>query len=941
MAFGYANLYFQDFGTYADFGMPQGSVITKVRIKVTGKTSYAYYVGLSLQKPATSNCQFPSDLWTGYLGGDVINVQDFTTNVIQDWTSAVSASCLSSYNLENNMTWRINYSSSPAWSANIDNFEIAFDYDPGPTPTPTTVPTATPSPTPTLTPISKTPLILIPGIAGSELKTVDPFIWYEDNGHGGTYLSSYDAGEKIWINTFQAKLPGDDDYFDVLRMNHDGQTGQVKLELTKTLYGGYDSAIKFFTDNGYDLGKTLFLLPYDWRLDIANSVTKLTDLISSIKTNTGSTKVDIIAHSMGGLVARNYISDPTRAQNVRKLFTLGTPHLGAVEFLKRLRFGGCLTKDFWDDLARDHGICVGVSPSEVKDIIQNMISGYELAPSQEYFNFYGGRNNSHPNPYQNEGQLMNYDQIKSFLTSLGYNTGLFGPSETFHSLDNKLTDTNGVEITNIVGSGLETIGQIREYKGKDFLGNIIQKKDGFSVNGDKTVPLFSASLDDKSRNLSLLGNAKVFYTNQNHGDLATLGPALNLVKNILDNNSQLPSGILSQPYSFNGTQIAVYSPVNIDAYDSLGRHTGLTPEGDYEENIPGSSYDALDDAKFIFLPEDGVYNIEFKATDKGSFDFKIRKYNNDTISQETLYKDIPLTSSTSAVAQLDTSSSQSPTIHLDENGNGIIQDINPSSILIGNAISDQIPPKTDIQVSGLLGNNGWYRSDVIVSLIPEDNLGGAGILKTEYSLDNGQTVNAYTGPFIISAEKVNKLKFRSIDNAGNEEDPQEMDVKIDKTAPEVKISVDPDKQDLTVFGVDANPTTVIKSDNKFTKKKNDAFYMITDLAGNSLKLDVRERDNEKQDRFKIYSLQYNDGPIKILADNYFNITYNGKRQKQNVKEQNFESRGIVRIRIQYDAKKNKSTIIIREDRKERIKEIRNGLVYLNLLTDKGQLRTSY
>jgi hypothetical protein len=261
--------------------------------------------------------------------------------------------------------------------------------------------------------------------------------------------------------------------------------------------------------------------------------------------------------------------------------------------------------------------------------------------------------------------------------------------------------------------------------------------------------------------------------------------------------------------------------------------------------------------------------------------------------------------------------------------------------LYGDSVYDQIPPRTGIALDGVLGNNGWYKSDVIVTFKPQDEATGSGILKTEYSLDNGQTVINYSGPFVISSEKVNNLKFRSIDNAGNEEDPKIVEIKIDKTSPEAKIFVDQDKQKITVLGIDVNPTTVIRSDNKLTKKKNDAFYTITDLAGNSLKLDVREVDFNKIDRFRIYSIQYNNDPLIKLADNHFNVTYNGKKSRINVKEQNFEFKGEVKIRVQYDAKKNKSTIVVSENKKERIKEIRNGLVYLNLLTNKGQLKTSY
>lgn len=793
-----------------------------------------------------------------------------------------------------------------------------------------------PTPTTTPTPTPKIPLILIPGIGGSEFKSSETFLsTIQDCGDIRSIPFIYSSIGVVWVDVLMAGTSSCDDYFDVLKFKVDGQTPEYsQIILNDTLFG-YKDAIRFFTDNGYELNKTLFIFPYDWRKDVSLTAPLLDQKINDIKTQTESQKVDIIAHSMGGLVARNYISDSSKAQNVRKLFALGTPHLGSVDFLKNLRFGGCLMFELGP-------FCLSIARSEVKDIIQNMIGGYELAPSQEYFNFYNGQDNSHLFPYRNNSQQLSYDQIKSFLANLNYNTSLFNPSESFHALDNSLANTNGVEITNIAGSGLETLGQIREKSVKNFLGVTSQKKDGFSINGDKTVPLFSASLIDYGNNKSLLGNAKVFYTKQEHGNLVASGSALNLVKNILEGNSYIPDEIYVSPYLFSGTKISVHSPVNIHAYNSAGQHTGPTNDGDFEANIPGSSYDTLDDAKFIFLPDDGIYIIKFEATDQGSFDFKIRKYEDDTLSQETLYKDIPLTKLTKAETQLDTSSLQSPTIHLDEDGNGTIdRDIVFSSNIAGDAVYDEVSPQTNIQLSGTKGNNGWYKSNVLVTLNAADETSGSGILKTEYSLDNGQTINIYSEPFTVSLEKINKLKFRSVDNAGNEEDPKETEIKIDKTAPEAEIFVDQDKQDIVVLGVDNNLTTVSRSENKLTKKKDDAFYLITDEAGNTLKLDVRERENEKHDRFRIYSMQYNNDPVKILASNYFSVTYNGKRQRTNVKEQNFELKREVKIRIQYDAKKNKSTIIIKENKKEKVKEIKNGLVFLQLLTSKGQLTTIY
>jgi pimeloyl-ACP methyl ester carboxylesterase len=660
----YANLYFRDFGTYADFGIPDGSTVTKATIRVTGKTSRAIHAAFFIKEPNRwSNCQSVSfSFWNLYnLVGDTINTHDIAANVVRRTARNVFYDyCLQPYFFESKqLTARINHSTIQNWSANIDNLEIALEYDPPPAPTPTATPTLIPSPTPTPTP-SKTPLILIPGIGGSELQTADTVIWNADNGHGGIFTKVYPPKEKVWIESFTAALPGNDDYFDILKMFESGQEPMANLELTGTLFEGYSQTIDFFTSNDYTLNKDFFLFPYDWRKDISHTFALLDNKIQEIKNQTGSDQVNIISHSMGGLVARNYIANSQKAENVEKLFTLGTPHLGSVEFLKKLKFGGCLTLPKFETFP----VCLGVSASETRDVLQNMISGYQLAPSKKYFDFYD------LSPYKKDGKSLDYSGVKSLLTDEGYNTELFIPSEELHDMDNELQKTNGVDVVVIAGSGLATLGQIREYFDIDSDGNKTRKKDAFTINGDQTVPLFSASLEDLDRDKSLLGDAKIYYTKQEHGELVNSGPALNVVKNILQDKKDLPDGVFLNPYPFSGTQVSAHSPVTLDVYDENGNHTGASSDGDIETNIPGSSYDTLDDAKFVFVPNNGTYTIKLNATDQGSFDFKIKSYENDSLSKELVYSDIPLTTDTFAETQLDTLSLESPILSLDEDGDG-------------------------------------------------------------------------------------------------------------------------------------------------------------------------------------------------------------------------------------------------------------------------------
>ena len=118
--------------------------------------------------------------------------------------------------------------------------------------------------------------------------------------------------------------------------------------------------------------------------------------------------------------------------------------------------------------------------------------------------------------------------------------------------------------------------------------------------------------------------------------------------------------------------------------------------------------------------------------------------------------------------------------------------VNSSGAESDNVSGDQIRPITSIQIYGLQGNRDWYRSDVRVELIAEDNPGGSGVAETEYSLDGGKTWQSYQEPFIIAFEGTSSIRARSRDNAGNLEGlPASCQVNIDKTEPNVTISADP------------------------------------------------------------------------------------------------------------------------------------------------------
>lgn len=93
----------------------------------------------------------------------------------------------------------------------------------------------------------------------------------------------------------------------------------------------YDDLIATLEANGYIDGVDLFTFPYDWHQSNVLTALQLKDKINAVKIICQCQKIDLVAHSMGGLVARQYIQGLHYENDVDQLVFLGTPHLGAAK----------------------------------------------------------------------------------------------------------------------------------------------------------------------------------------------------------------------------------------------------------------------------------------------------------------------------------------------------------------------------------------------------------------------------------------------------------------------------------------------------------------------------------------------------------------------------------------------------------------------------------
>ena len=471
----------------------------------------------------------------------------------------------------------------------------------------------------------RNPVILIPGITGTYL--------YKD----------YGDKEEIWPNVIKMFLPGDDSYLDDLILNEDG-TENVEfpiipgdiIRVISTVHV-FDKLIEVLIENGYTEGENLFVFPYDWRFGTEQTASLLNKKIDDILNATGDAKVDIIAHSMGGLVAKKYIAD-NGSDKIDQLIFLGTPQLGAPKAFKVLMFGDDMSYGFDIVTIKDIKVKIGILSSiTAKYISQNMPSVYELLPSGEYVS----NNGSYVSNQISESlkSELNYDQTKNLMIEKGRNSLMFPFAENLHSSIDDL-DLSNIKSYNFVGCGSDTIGKISLTQKLSWKNLFLKPTDDYELgytDGDTTVPLVSASKTTGS---------EMFYVNKiSHGALPASQSVINAITALLDDTLITFDDTLQDSDIYCGIEgdvVSVHSPAELHIYDEEGNHVGPDENGDIEYGIPNVSYDVFDEVKYVFLPKGMNYKIITNATDTGGYNFNIEKQEGENIVDSFNWTLIPL-----------------------------------------------------------------------------------------------------------------------------------------------------------------------------------------------------------------------------------------------------------------------------------------------------------
>ncbi len=583
--------------------------------------------------------------------------------------------------------------------------------------------------------VKNIPVILVPGIMGTEM---------------------WKGSDLIWPDIVDMLGDVGDEFMNVLKMNSDSTASDSQVTIGDIVRkpvpnkNVFEGLISQFTTLGYQENTDLFVFPYDWRLDIRNTAISLKTKIDSTKSQTTSSKVDIVGHSMGGLLAKQYILD-NGLSSLNKLLFIGTPHLGAPLAAKALIFGDNLNVKIMFPF---------LDPGRIKYISQNMLAIYELLPSRAYLDqeyYYYDHTQS---------SVFDYDRTKQFLTDSGLSSILLSSADNFHStaLDN--FNTTGLDAYNINGCDTATVT------------SIIKRSDGeysmFMYEGDGTVPLVS------SKAINTPSNKTYYFKGIEHATMPSASGIKDLITNIIAGSTiSLPSNATqdSSICKVEGKLVSVHSPVNLHIYDLLGNHVGRGENGAIDYNITGVAYEEIGENKFVFLPTSGgqTYQITLDGTGSGTYSLRVSKVENNQVIETAYYSDLPVNANTQATVTL-ASSVANTVLQVDQNNTGSFTPVSVSAVLDSTQSADITQPTSTISVSGTSTGTDRYQTSATISLSSTDD--NAGVLKTEYSLNNGSTWNTYSSSFIITTLGNTTIQYRATDKAGNVEPTKSKTIEI-------------------------------------------------------------------------------------------------------------------------------------------------------------------
>uniref|UniRef100_A0A061RML1 Lysophospholipase III n=1 Tax=Tetraselmis sp. GSL018 TaxID=582737 RepID=A0A061RML1_9CHLO len=242
----------------------------------------------------------------------------------------------------------------------------------------------------------------------------------------------------------------------------------------------FGTLVDFLIRNGGKRGETVRGAPYDFRkVPSSEYFDKLKKLVEETKWENNGLPVNIVSHSLGGLVVARFLRSMSRSwreTNLRRWIAVATPFAGSEGIIQSFASGNNL------------GV-TAVDPNAIRSVQRSSETNFWLLPSVEKYG---------DTVIASTG-VRNYTarDYRSFFSDIGFPEGFaqFQRVERLYSIQDSAGElVSGINLTHCYGLGVDTPSSL-VYDADDFSAG---PETTFTADGDGTVGIESLQAFESS-----------------------------------------------------------------------------------------------------------------------------------------------------------------------------------------------------------------------------------------------------------------------------------------------------------------------------------------------------------------------------------------------------------------------------------------------------------
>lgn len=499
------------------------------------------------------------------------------------------------------------------------------------------------------------PIVIVPGVMGSRL--------FNSN-------ETFDDSTIIWpphdlASVWRLRKLKDAELFVRAPEN------QVNAEQRE--YGAQDT-YKNIVDKLCDKfpERKIYVFSYDWTKDNEDTADRLKEFLDGLEDE----KVDLVCHSMGGLIASRYYTKNISSNKINKIITAGTPYEGAPKLINAVLNWDVLEPgtafNFQDNI-------LGLIGGMTKDVKASLVSLAQLTPTENYITKLPMWKDSWK-PFGWGDYQLTYDQYLEICKRIFKSN--FEKAIEFHKnlhLSNSYNELLYFDNAYFaIGINQPTISAIKFKWASDGVDELMYEDDlSYEMKGDGTVPYLSASIMEQVKKLP--AERVCSFDTDHTGVIGAHNESNSSLDKGADKSVEWIIGILEGSIESEGDSlneegfivIRIACPVDVEI-----SMDGKTLNSDTKNLSTISPYGRLDfvgkndEVKMLCLRERD-YHLLIDGTGQGSMDYTIRSFASDgSLKEECKVEDVPINEET--LIQTSTDFNKEMSLSIDRDGDGAV-----------------------------------------------------------------------------------------------------------------------------------------------------------------------------------------------------------------------------------------------------------------------------